>query len=91
MADFYYELHDSAVSKWGAKYHVAHSRAGNGFHHDAVMAGGYDITQHSDRIWCEQGNVVWYVKNRFGAQLTEVVDMKEFMWIKLKSQTLKGR
>ena len=21
MADFYFELHDSAVGKWGAKYH----------------------------------------------------------------------
>jgi hypothetical protein len=84
VADFYYELHDGAVSIWGAKYHVVYSITG-----DAMQAGGYDITQHSNRIWCEQGDTVWYVKNRF----TNVpdVDLKEFMWIKLKSQTLRGR
>ena len=82
MADFYYELHDGAVSKWGAKYHVIYSQTG-----DAVQAGGYAITQHSNRIWCEQKGIVWFVKNRMDP--TTEVDLKEFMWVKLKAQTVK--
>lgn len=85
MADFYYELHDSAVSTWGSKYNVAYSRTG-----DAMMAGGYMITQHSNRIWKEDSNGVSFVKNRFQA-LSDPIDLKEFMWIKLKAQTIKDR
>lgn len=85
MADFYYELHKGSVDQMGGKYHVVHSRSG-----DAMMAGGYWITQHSDRIWKEDVNTVCFVKNRFHA-LGDPIDLKEFMWIKLKAQTIKAR
>ena len=85
MANFYYELHQSSVNQMGGKHHVVYSRAG-----DAMMAGGYWITQHSDRIWKEDGNGVSFVKHRFGIPDETTVDLKEFMWIKLKAETLRG-
>ena len=86
MADFYYELNDGSVSKWGSKYYVVYSRMG-----DAMMAGGAGLTLHSDRVWCEQDGVVWFIKNRSGDPDKLTVDLKEFMWIKLKAQTVTTR
>lgn len=85
MADFYYELHDSAVHETGSKYLVVHARTG-----DAMMAGGYWVTQHSNRIWKENSNEVNFVKHRSSILNETPVDMKEFMWIKLKAETLRG-
>lgn len=84
MADYYYELHDSAVSENCSKYHVAYSRSG-----DAMMAGGYHMTSLSERVWVEDSTGVRFVKNRFQA-LGDPIDLKEFMWIKLKAQEFKG-
>lgn len=82
MGDFYYELHDSVINEWDSKYQVVYSRTG-----DAMMAGGVRLTQNSTRIWKEDSNKVRFVKNRFGPDTK--VDLKEFMWIKLKAQPIK--
>lgn len=84
MADFYYEIAECAVSTWGSKYNVAYSRTG-----DAMMAGGVSITLHSDRIWREDSTGVRFVKNRFQA-LGDPIDLKEFMWVKLKAENIRG-
>lgn len=44
------------------------------------------LSQCSDRVWCEQEGYVWYVKHRTNP--TADVDMKEFMWIKLQAKDL---
>lgn len=84
MANFYYELHEGAVNQMGGKHHVVHSSWAT----DAMVAGGYWITQHSDRIWREDSSGIRFVKNRFHA-LGDPIDLKEFMWIKLKAQSIK--
>jgi len=83
VASFYFDLHDSAVHEMVSKYHVVHSRTG-----DAMMAGGYWMTQHSDRIWKEDSSGVCFVKNRYNIDY-KTVDLKEFMWVKLKAKEVK--
>lgn len=83
MGSFYYEINDSVIESYDSKYHVAHSSR----YGDAMMAGGYRITQESDRIWREDSTGVRFVKNRFHA-LGDPIDLKEFMWIKLKAQEI---
>jgi len=53
-----------------------------------MMAGGYWMTQHSDRIWKEDSSGVCFVKNRYNIDY-KTVDLKEFMWIKLKAKEVK--
>ena len=85
MANFYYELADCVVPYWGSKYKVVYSQSG-----DAMMAGGYKLTRHSNRVWCEQNNVVWFIKNIEKQPYDALVDLKEFMWVKLKAETISG-
>lgn len=84
MANFYYELHQGAIKELGHKYFVATGKTG-----DAAMAGGWAVTQHSDRIWREDGNEIRFVKNRYNIDYNSV-DLKEFMWVKLSAETIKG-
>jgi hypothetical protein len=47
------------------------------------------MARASDRIWEENDEgVVRYIKHRFADVPLVKVDMKEFFWIKLKSQTV---
>ena len=86
MASFYYEIADVLVDyQYAGKYHVIHSQTG-----DAVMAGGFNITSSSERIWKEDSSGVRFLKNRY-TNVYDTVDLKEFMWIKLKAQDLKER
>lgn len=85
MADFYYEISDSVLGNYDSKYHVVNASRNS----DAMMAGGYRITQESDRIWREDGNTIHFVKNRFHA-LGDPIDLKEFMWVKLKAEAFRG-
>ncbi len=43
------------------------------------------MTRGSDRIWCEEGDHVWYIKHRSGLPHNTLVDKKEFFWVKLRS------
>ena len=86
MADYYYELSDIVLHNWDSKYYVARVRGG----HDAMMAGGYAVTINSNRIWRHDSDgSVRFVKHREQNPQTALVDMKEFMWIKLKSKEIK--
>lgn len=84
MADYYYEVSPLAVEDYGHKYHVALNCTG-----DAMMAAGFLLTAQSDRIWREDGNDVKFIKHRWNVLGTSV-DLKEFMWIKLQAQEIKG-
>lgn len=83
MADFYFEVNDSLANKWiGGKYFVtSKDKTGN------FAQTSQNLLQHSDRVWCEQQGTVWFIKHRV-CTFTEV-DMKEFMWIKLKAQDMR--
>ena len=39
----------------------------------------------SNRVWEDNNGTIRYVKHRYTGDLTTPVDLKEFMWIKLKS------
>ena len=83
MANYYYEISILLESDWGGRHFVKHSRSG-----DAMMAGGFAATIASDRIWKEDNGSVSYIKHRYEDPVTAVVDLKEFMWIKLKAENL---
>lgn len=62
--------------------------------HDVVVRNnGEDVRfnlramQCSNRAWEESEKGIRYVKYRFGGPIPKV-DMKEFMWVKLKSRQL---
>lgn len=76
--NIYFELSDFLADKFKHKYYFATSVSEDGRH--------MNLMRNSERVWAEQGGVVWYLKNRHVSlePLTEV-DMKEFMWIKLQS------
>ena len=42
---------------------------------------------YSNRVWMQTKDRVFYIKNRFESDRSKV-DMKEFMWIKLRSVPL---
>lgn len=85
VADYYYEISDAILHNRESKYYVAHVRGG----HDAMMAGGATVTMNSERIWRQDNDSVRYVKHRYEDVNTAVVDLKEFMWVKLKAETLR--
>ena len=85
MANYYYEISDAVLSDWDGKYHMAHARGG----YDAMMAGGFAVTLQSNRIWRQDNDgSVKFVKHRLEDPKTAQVDLKEFMWVKLKAKTL---
>ena len=87
MADYYYEISDAVKESWDNKYYVAHVRGG----HDAMMAGGFAVTMNSDRIWRQDSDgSIRFIKHRWKNPHLAQVDLKEFMWIKLKAQDIKG-
>jgi hypothetical protein len=83
VANFYYEISILCEKEWGGRHFVKHSRSG-----DAMMAGGFAATMASDRIWKEENGDVRYIKHRYEDPANTVVDLKEFMWIKLKAENL---
>ena len=44
----------------------------------------HKLMEQSDRVWRETDRGISFIKNRYTSPDT-LVDMKEFMWIKLKS------
>lgn len=83
MADYYYEISVPLEPDWNGRYFVKHSRTG-----DAMMAGDFAVTIASNRIWKEDNGSVSYIKHRYEDPITAVVDLKEFMWIKLAAREL---
>lgn len=85
MANYYYEISDAVQSDWDGKYHMAHARGVQ----DAMTAGGFAVTLQSKRIWRQDNDgSVKFVKHREEDPKTAQVDLKEFMWVKLKAKTL---
>jgi len=93
--NLFYELADTMVckrpdgQKYLAQYGLKLNRVMDPATFEMVDTLNYNrrALWYSDRVWLEGDTEVKYFKNRFTGDDT-VVDMKEFMWIKLKAQTL---
>jgi hypothetical protein len=83
VANVYYEIADCVIPEFGGRYFVSH-----GVENAYVPRWRAEYLQHSERAWMEQEGRVWFVKHRYITSPT--VDMKEFMWVKLKAETVHG-
>ena len=82
----YFEIADIAVEKYGHKYLALYDvYNGNRPVPDRRL---WEIKAFSDRIWSEEDDGVKFIKNRRTEKNNTPVDMKEFFWIKLRSQAL---
>jgi hypothetical protein len=82
----YYELADCAMDETGQKYYAAY-----GIRKSAAIAGRYrELMWNSERVWAEDEGKIRFLKHRYSATDASVtlVDMREFFWVKLKSQTI---
>jgi hypothetical protein len=82
----FFEISDTFVEKYGHKYLAIYDA-------DNVITPGasrrlYQIKAFSDRMWSEEDDGVKFIKNRRTEKNNTPVDMKEFFWIKLRSQAL---
>jgi hypothetical protein len=82
--NIFYELADCIVDEKG-KYFAAYDRTETS---DIGTSKYRNLMQYSDRVWAEDEYGVRFLKNRYESLSTAQVDMKEFFWIKLKSQTV---
>lgn len=82
MANIYYEVADCLLERklYKSKYYVVHT--------DFKDYPKLSIQMDSDRIWYDGSEGVRFVKNRYNIDY-DAVDLKEFMWIKLKAQDIK--
>ena len=82
MTVVYCELSDDSAARLNLpKYFTYHSTS-FGVH------GKDNLLHWADRIWIQDDQGIRYAKNRNSDPDTTPVDMKEFMWIKLKSETI---
>ena len=89
VANYYYELSDHA-----SKNATVFGHKGKYFclprpDSATYTFGDRQLALHSDRVWMEEHGEVKFVKHRYINLMDEIpVDLKEFMWIKLKAKTL---
>jgi hypothetical protein len=82
----YFEIADIAVEKYGHKYLAIYDvYNGNRPVPDRRL---WEMKAFSDRMWSEEDDGVKFIKNRRTEKNNTPVDMKEFFWIKLRSQAL---
>lgn len=93
--NLYYEVEPSAMKVYGLEQYYERTNVDLSkaiINLNRVTPGGVRIhllTSLSSRIWCEEEGTVRFVKHR-GLDIDVVtVDLQEFMWIKLKSQSVK--
>lgn len=82
----FFEIADTFVGKYRHKY-LALYDADNMDN----LAKGYrlwEMTRYAERVWSEEDDCVKFIKNRRTEKNNTPVDMKEFFWIKLRSQAL---
>jgi hypothetical protein len=79
----FFEISDTFVEKYGHKYLAIYDA-------DRPVPDRrlWEIKAFSDRMWSEEDHGVKFIKNRRTEKNNTPVDMKEFFWIKLRSQAL---
>jgi hypothetical protein len=77
----FFEIADCAVAEFGHKYLALYNV-------ESVAISGYgaQTMQMSERVWTEGKSGVKYLKNRRTGSKDSPRDMKEFVWVKLKSR-----
>jgi hypothetical protein len=83
MEQVYCELHESTAIMLKMPRYVTYIT--DDFGH---MRGKGRVVNGSERVWVQCGSRIRFAKNRHSDLLTTKVDMKEFMWIKLKSKQI---
>lgn len=83
----FFEIADCKVEKFGHKY-LALYDADNVNIRAPGMYRLWEMKAVSERVWSEEDHGVKFIKNRLTEKNNTPVDMKEFFWIKLRSQTL---
>jgi len=79
MINYYFEFSDTVAEKMDINKYVTRRLILNW---QNIYRNGYNLGHMANRVWCEDEASVCFVKNRFAH--ADDVDMKEFMWIKLK-------
>lgn len=79
-ANYYFEFSDNVLSM---KLFPSKHMTGTGRFH-----GWREYAMNAERIWSEHSGSVFFIKNRTWAMAKPPVDLKEFMWIKLKAQNI---
>jgi hypothetical protein len=79
----FFEIADWAVAEYGHKYLALYN-----VESVAISGHGAQTMQMSERVWAEGKSGVKYLKNRLTGSKNSPIDMKEFVWVKLKSKTI---
>jgi hypothetical protein len=80
----FFELGDYAVKDFGGKYFALYNTPKI----KVVTALERYLMMYSERVWAEEEDDVRYLKNRTTGIKDSPIDMKEFVWVKLKSQPM---
>jgi hypothetical protein len=82
-----YQYHEVRSSSGGCRYFSVYVRETGEINHWRYFM----LRSFSDRIWQEEDDSVRWLKNRWAPMGDQPVDMKEFFWVKLRSQTWQGQ
>jgi hypothetical protein len=80
----FFELGDYAIKDFGGKYFALY----NTHNGKVITAHERYLMMYSERVWAEEEDVVSYLKNRTTGIKDSPIDMKEFVWVKLKSRPM---
>lgn len=80
-ANYYFEFSDAVM---GMKLFPSKYMTGTG-----RFNGWREYAMNAERIWSEHSGSIWFVKHRTGGPNSKQVDLKEFMWVKLRAQDIK--
>jgi hypothetical protein len=80
----FFELGDYAVKDFGGKYFALYNT------HNGKVVTSLEryLMMYSERVWAEEDHSVSYLKNRTTGIKDSPIDMKEFVWVKLKSRPM---
>lgn len=78
----YFEISDSILERFDGRKYLAWRGLKKG---TFIKHFSYNLLSLSDRAWSEDEDGVHYLKNRHNDISTAVVDMVEFMLVKLRS------
>jgi hypothetical protein len=82
----FFEISDTFVEKYGHKYLAIYDA--DNVNRPLRSRRLWEMKAFSDRMWSEEDDGVKFIKNRRTQRNNTPVDMKEFFWIKLLSQSL---
>jgi predicted amidohydrolase len=80
----FFELSDLGLEAYGHRYISLYN-----IRKSTAIIGKYrQLFFYSTRVWSEEDTGISFLKHRYSISTQISVDMKEFMWIKLKSINL---